>query len=74
LVLDIDEEAPHVVADIELVPDEDDSDLMRLQMVILETLVIRRDVIADQTQGSTVTHLLVEDGQQIEPWCCGCSD
>jgi DNA-directed RNA polymerase subunit beta' len=67
LVLDIDEEAPHVVADIELVPDEDDSDLMRLQMVILETLVIRRDVIADQTQGSTVTRLLVEDGQQIDP-------
>jgi DNA-directed RNA polymerase subunit beta' len=28
--------------------------------------VIRRDVIADQTQGSTETRLLVEDGQQIE--------
>jgi DNA-directed RNA polymerase subunit beta' len=67
LVLDIEEESPHVVADIELVPDDDDSELMRLQIVILETLVIRRDVIADQTQGRTETHLLVEDGQQIEP-------
>jgi DNA-directed RNA polymerase subunit beta' len=67
LVLDIEDEAPHVMADIELVPDENDPDLMRLQMVVLETQVIRRDVVADQTQGSTVTTLLVEDGQQIGP-------
>ncbi|MBD0334302.1 MAG: DNA-directed RNA polymerase subunit beta' [Cyanobacteria bacterium Co-bin13] len=67
LVLEINEDAPHVVADIELIPDESNPDIMRLQMVILETLVIRRDVVADQTQGSTVTRLLVEDGQAIEP-------
>ncbi|PSN15436.1 DNA-directed RNA polymerase subunit beta'' [filamentous cyanobacterium CCT1] len=67
LVLDIEDESPHVVADIELVPDDQDTDLMRLQMVVLETQVIRRDVVADQTQGKTVTRLLVEDGQQIEP-------
>lgn len=67
LVIEIDESAPHVVADIELIPDENDADIMRLQMVILETLVVRRDVVADQTQGSTITRLLVEDGQQIEP-------
>lgn len=67
LVLGINEDSPHVVADIELVPDEQNAGVMRLQMVILETLVIRRDVVADQTQGSTVTRLLVEDGQSIEP-------
>ncbi|HEY9737589.1 MAG TPA: DNA-directed RNA polymerase subunit beta' [Trichocoleus sp.] len=67
LVLEINEDAPHVIADIELVPDESNPDVMRLQMVILETLVIRRDVVADQTQGRTVTRLLVEDGQSIEP-------
>lgn len=67
LVIEIDESAPHVVADIELIPDDNDADIMRLQMVILETLVVRRDVVADQTQGSTITRLLVEDGQQIEP-------
>lgn len=66
LVLDIDEDSPHMVADIELKPDEDDESVMRLQMVILETLIIRRDVVADQTQGSTLTRLLVEDGQQID--------
>ena len=67
LVLDIEEESPHVVADIELTEDETDPERMRLQMVILETLSVRRDVIADQTQGSTATRLLVEEGQQIEP-------
>ena len=67
LVLDIEDESPHVVADIELVPDDEDVNLMRLQMVVLETQVIRRDVVADQTQGSTLTRLLVEEGQQIEP-------
>jgi len=66
LVLDIHDDSPHVMADIELVPDEQDESVMRLQMVILETLVIRRDIVADQTQGSTLTRLLVEDGQQIE--------
>lgn len=67
LVLDVDEESNQLTADIELVPDQDGSELMRLQLVILETLVIRRDIAADQTQGSTQTRLLVEDGQPIEP-------
>jgi DNA-directed RNA polymerase subunit beta' len=67
LVLEIDEEATQLTADIELIPDEADGEVMRLQLVILETLVIRRDVAADQTQGSTHTRLLVEDGQSIEP-------
>jgi DNA-directed RNA polymerase subunit beta' len=67
LVLEIDQEAPQLAADIELVPDETDPDTMRLQLVILESLVIRRDVSADQTQGRTLTRLLVQDGDQIAP-------
>jgi DNA-directed RNA polymerase subunit beta' len=67
LVLEIEDEAPHLAADIELIPDETDSDTMRLQMVILESLIIRRDVIADQTQGSTQTRILVQEGDQITP-------
>lgn len=55
-----------MLADIELVPDTEDSDVQRLQLVILESLVIRRDITADATQGSTHTRLLVEDGQTIE--------
>lgn len=67
LVLEIGEESSHLEADIECVPDEGNPDLMRLQLVILESIIIRRDIAADQTQGSTLTRILVEDGQQIEP-------
>ncbi|WP_088890808.1 DNA-directed RNA polymerase subunit beta' [Leptolyngbya ohadii] len=67
LVLEIEKDAPQLAADIELVPDEKNADILRLQLVILESLVIRRDIAADQTQGSTNTRLLVKDGDQITP-------
>ncbi|MEL6159438.1 MAG: DNA-directed RNA polymerase subunit beta' [Cyanobacteria bacterium J06623_5] len=68
LVLDIDEGGTQLTADIELKADGDAEDaVQRLQLVILETLVVRRDIEADQTQGSTKTRLLVSDGDVIEP-------
>ncbi|MEA5464155.1 DNA-directed RNA polymerase subunit beta' [Leptothoe sp. PORK10 BA2] len=69
LVLNIDNESfsSSLTADIELVPDETNEEIKRLQLVILETLVIRRDIAADQTQGSTQTHLLVAEGDEIKP-------
>ncbi|MCL2933717.1 MAG: DNA-directed RNA polymerase subunit beta' [Trichodesmium sp. MAG_R03] len=66
LVLEIGEEAPQLAADIELSPDPEEEDVMRLQLVILESLVIRRDVVADTTHGSTSTRLLVGDGDVIQ--------
>jgi len=67
LVLEVDKDTPQLAADIELMADETDPEIMRLQLVILESLVIRRDIAADQTQGSTTTRLLVADGDQISP-------
>lgn len=67
LVLEIDKDAPQLAADIELVPDEADAETLRLQLVILESLVIRRDITADITQGATQTKILVNDGDQIGP-------
>ncbi|MEM9137293.1 MAG: DNA-directed RNA polymerase subunit beta'', partial [Cyanobacteria bacterium P01_F01_bin.42] len=69
LVLEIDTEAPQLAADIELIPesDDDENSTYKLQLVILESLVLRRDIAADQTQGSTNTRLLVNDGDQIAP-------
>ena len=67
LVLEVDKDTPQLAADIELMADETDPEIMRLQLVILESLVIRRDIAADQTQGSTTTRLLVADGDQIAP-------
>ncbi|MEO8891235.1 MAG: DNA-directed RNA polymerase subunit beta' [Coleofasciculaceae cyanobacterium] len=58
-----------ISADIELSGDEESEDPedMRLQLVILESLVIRRDTAADPLGGSTTTRLLVEDGDEIAP-------
>ena len=73
LVLEIEQEgeldhnASPLAADIEMVSDTDDTEIQRLQLVILESLVIRRDITADATQGSTNTTLEVEDGDTIAP-------
>ncbi|KJH69435.1 DNA-directed RNA polymerase subunit beta' [Aliterella atlantica CENA595] len=56
-----------MAADIELVTDEEDPEIQRLQLVILESLAIRKDVPADVTQGSTNTRFNVEEGQEIAP-------
>lgn len=73
LVLEIEQDgeqdhtASPLAADIELVEDTENSEIQRLQLVILESLVIRRDITADATQGSTETSLEVEDGDSIAP-------
>ncbi|MUH01690.1 DNA-directed RNA polymerase subunit beta'', partial [Scytonema sp. UIC 10036] len=64
---ELDHNASPLAADIELLNDPDDPEIQRLQLVILESLVIRRDITADATQGSTTTALEVEDGQTITP-------
>ncbi|MDB9373263.1 DNA-directed RNA polymerase subunit beta'', partial [Nodularia sphaerocarpa] len=73
LVLEIEQDgeqdhsASPLAADIELIEDTENPEVQRLQLVILESLVIRRDITADATQGSTQTTLEVEDGDSIAP-------
>ena len=67
LVLEMEKGTPHLAADIELIGDDEDPEVMRLQLVILESLIIRRDISADMMQGSTQTSLLVSDRDVIEP-------
>ncbi len=67
LVLEIDSDAPQLAADIEFVPDESDASSLRLQLVILESLLVRQDVTAELTQGATRTRILVSDGDRINP-------
>jgi len=55
----------HISADIELVPDENEENVGRLQMVILESLILRRDVETDPYGGKIETIRMVEDGQEI---------
>jgi DNA-directed RNA polymerase subunit beta' len=73
IVLEIEQEtegehgASPLAADIELITDPDNEEIQRLQLVILESLVVRRDITADATQGSTETNLEVTDGDTIAP-------
>jgi DNA-directed RNA polymerase subunit beta' len=67
LVLEMEDEAPQLQADIELLPDEQDPDISRLQLVILEIIPIRRDVASDTTHGGTKTKIEVENGDRIDP-------
>jgi DNA-directed RNA polymerase subunit beta' len=48
-------------------PEGEGSETSRLQLVILESLIVRRDITADATQGSTTTSLEVEALQTIAP-------
>jgi DNA-directed RNA polymerase subunit beta' len=69
LVLEIEEkEGDHFTnlsADIELHPDEDESGVSRLQLVILESLVLRRDMDNDPLGGQIQTKVLVKSGDEI---------
>ena len=56
----------HLTADIEL-QDDLDEECQRLQLVILESLVLRRDQENDPHSGTTQTRLLVKDGDEIPP-------
>lgn len=51
-------------ADIELVPHETDEDAFRLQIVVLESVILRREL---ETEPNIITRVLVEDGQEIPP-------
>jgi DNA-directed RNA polymerase subunit beta' len=64
---DADHNASPLAADIELLSDGEGSETSRLQLVILESLIVRRDITADATQGSTTTNLEVEALQTIAP-------
>ncbi len=66
LVLVMEADSAQIMADIELLPDDKDAELLRLSIVVLESLVLRRDIAADAVQGSTKTRLLVKDGEVIQ--------
>jgi DNA-directed RNA polymerase subunit beta' len=63
----MDAENPETQTTISATEETTSSESLRLQLVILESLVIRRDIAADATQGSTQTTLEVEDGMTIAP-------
>jgi len=57
----------NMYADIELKEDPTDAEIQRLQLVILESLILRRDSDTDPLGGQIQTRLMVEDGEEIPP-------
>ncbi len=66
LILETFDTTPQMTVDVEAVPDKRAKTIERLQLVILETLLVRRDTLSDASHGSTHTELQVEDGVSVK--------
>ncbi|MFO7628867.1 MAG: DNA-directed RNA polymerase subunit beta' [Prochlorococcaceae cyanobacterium] len=66
LILETINTTPQMTVDVEVVPDKRAKTIERLQLVILETLLVRRDTLSDASHGSTHTELQVEDGIAVK--------
>jgi DNA-directed RNA polymerase subunit beta' len=66
LILETFDTTPQMTVDVEAVPDRRAKTIERLQLTILETLLVRRDTISDASHGSTHTELQVEDQSTVK--------
>ena len=51
---------------VESIEDKNDSAINRLNLVILESILVRRDTISDSSHGSTHTELQVNNNQLVK--------
>ncbi|MFO0076454.1 MAG: DNA-directed RNA polymerase subunit beta'', partial [Cyanobacteriota bacterium] len=65
LILETVDTTPQMTVDVEVVADKRAKTIDRLQLVILETLLVRRDTLSDASHGSTHTELQVVDGDTV---------
>jgi DNA-directed RNA polymerase subunit beta' len=66
LILETIDTTPQMTVDVESIVDKRAKTIERLQLVILETLLVRRDTTSDASHGSTHTELQVEDGVAVK--------
>jgi len=52
--------------DVESIEDENDASINRLNLVILESILVRRDTMSDSSHGSTHTELQVNNNQLVK--------
>ncbi len=57
---------PQMTIDVESIEDELDASIKRLSLVILESILVRRDTISDSSHGSTHTELQVDNNQIVK--------
>jgi len=56
---------PQMTIDVESIEDKNDASINRLNLVILESILVRRDTISDSSHGSTHTELQIKDHQIV---------
>jgi DNA-directed RNA polymerase subunit beta' len=66
LILETFDTTPQMTVDVESVPDKRAKTIDRLQLVILESLLVRRDTLSDASHGSTHTELSINDGDSVK--------
>jgi DNA-directed RNA polymerase subunit beta' len=66
LILETFDTTPQMTVDVEAIADKRSKTIERLQLVILETLLVRRDTLSDASHGSTHTELQVEDNTAVK--------
>ena len=66
LILETFDTTPQMTVDVEKAPDKRAKTISRLRLVILESILVRRDTMSDSSHGSTHTELQVEDGIAVK--------
>ena len=56
---------PQMTVDVEIIKDKKDKEINRLNLVILESILVRRDTISDSSHGSTHTELQVKNSKKV---------
>merc|ERR1712159_562175 len=60
------ETTPQMTVDVEVINDLNSKTIDRLKLVILESILVRRDTTSDSSHGSTHTELQIENAQLVE--------
>tara|TARA_Y100001968_G_scaffold201510_1_gene185037 strand:+ start:13588 stop:17694 length:4107 start_codon:yes stop_codon:yes gene_type:complete len=66
LILETFETTPQMTVDVESISDKKSKGNERLNLVILESILVRRDTVSDSSHGSTHTELQIKDRQSIK--------
>tara|TARA_Y100001968_G_scaffold308242_1_gene326819 strand:- start:2534 stop:6643 length:4110 start_codon:yes stop_codon:yes gene_type:complete len=66
LILETFDTTPQMTVDVETIKDKKAKTIDRLSLVILESILVRRDTISDSSHGSTHTELQIKDNQIVK--------
>ena len=65
LMLETFDTTPQMTVDVEVIQDLSSNSIDRLKLVILESILVRRDTTSDSSHGSTHTELQIENAQIV---------